>query len=155
MDSKHLASAPSSIAAAGFRSFASWQRRDSSCRISRAMADSRLRRRPRRSCAVQEGFAFVSIRAARHVPKPNRKIAEATELHPVARSLWEALRAWRLEEARRQELPPYVIFHDSTLIEVARRRPVSITSLATIPGAGASKLERYGSAIIEIVSRSK
>ena len=67
--------------------------------------------------------------------------------------LWEALRAWRTEEARRQELPPYVIFHDSTLLEVARRRPISLTSLATIPGVGASKLERYGTEIIGIVAQ--
>jgi ATP-dependent DNA helicase RecQ len=89
----------------------------------------------------------------RQSPKPDRKIAEATELDPVARSLWEALRAWRLEEARRQELPPYVIFHDSTLLEVARQRPISLMSLAMIPGVGASKLERYGSAIIGMVAQ--
>ena len=89
----------------------------------------------------------------RQSPKPDRKIAEATELDPGARALWEALRAWRLEEARRQELPPYVIFHDSTLLEVARRRPISLTSLAMIPGIGANKLERYGSAIIGIVAQ--
>jgi ATP-dependent DNA helicase RecQ len=86
-------------------------------------------------------------------PKPNRKIVDATELDLGARALWEVLRAWRLEEARRQELPPYVIFHDSTLLEVARRRPASLTSLATIPGVGASKLERYGSAIIGMVAQ--
>ena len=91
--------------------------------------------------------------ATRRNPKPDREIAEATELDPGARALWEALRAWRLEEARRQELPPYVIFHDSTLLEVARRRPSSLTSLAMIPGVGASKLERYGSAIIGIVAQ--
>ena len=90
----------------------------------------------------------------RQSPKPDRKIAEATELDPVARSLWEALRSWRLEEARRQELPPYVIFHDSTLLEVARRRPISLMSLAIIPGVGASKLERYGSAIIGMVAQT-
>jgi ATP-dependent DNA helicase RecQ len=89
----------------------------------------------------------------RQSPKPDRKIAEATELDPVARSLWEALRAWRLEEACRQELPPYVIFHDSTLLEVARQRPISLMSLAMIPGIGASKLERYGSAIIGMVAQ--
>ena len=89
----------------------------------------------------------------RQVPKPDRKIAEATELDPVARSLWKALRAWRLEEARRQELPPYVIFHDSTLLEVARQRPISLMSLAMIPGVGASKLELYGSAIIGMVAQ--
>ena len=85
--------------------------------------------------------------------KADRKIAEATELDPGARALWEALRAWRLEEARCQELPPYVIFHDSTLLEAARRRPTSLTSLAAIPGVGASKLERYGNAIIGIVAQ--
>jgi ATP-dependent DNA helicase RecQ len=90
----------------------------------------------------------------RQSPKPDRKIAEAAELDPGARALWEALRAWRLEEARRQELPPYVIFHDSTLIEVAQRRPTSLTSLAMIPGVGASKLERYGSAIIGMVAQN-
>jgi ATP-dependent DNA helicase RecQ len=90
----------------------------------------------------------------RQSPKPDRKIAQATELDPVARTLWEALRAWRLEEARRQELPPYVIFHDSTLLEVARRRPISLTSLAIIPGVGASKLERYGSVIIGMVAQT-
>jgi ATP-dependent DNA helicase RecQ len=84
---------------------------------------------------------------------PDRKIAKATELDPVARSLWEALRAWRLEEARCQELPPYVIFHDSTLLEVARQRPISLMSLAMIPGVGASKLERYGSAVVGIVAQ--
>jgi ATP-dependent DNA helicase RecQ len=76
-----------------------------------------------------------------------------SDLDPAAWLLWEALRAWRLQEARRQELPPYVIFHDSTLTEIARRRPGSLTALASIPGVGSSKLERYGSAIIDIVAR--
>jgi ATP-dependent DNA helicase RecQ len=91
----------------------------------------------------------------RHSAEPGSKGATANELEPEARAIWESLRTWRLEEARRQELPPYVIFHDATLIEVARRRPVSLISLATIPGVGASKLDRYGSAIIEIVSQSR
>jgi ATP-dependent DNA helicase RecQ len=89
----------------------------------------------------------------RQSPKPDRKVAKATELDPGARALWEVLRAWRLEESRRQELPPYVIFHDSTLLEVARRRPVSLPSLAILPGVGASKLERYGNAIIGLVAQ--
>jgi superfamily II DNA helicase RecQ len=46
-----------------------------------------------------------------------------------------------------------VIFHDSTLLEEARRRPISLTSLAMIPGVGASKLERYGNAIIGMVAQ--
>src|SRR6266542_3541899 len=67
-----------------------------------------------------------------------------------AQALWTALRAWRLGEARRQELPPYVIFHDATLIEVARRRPLSLDTLAEIPGIGHSKLERYGAALLAV-----
>ena len=62
------------------------------------------------------------------------------------------LRAWRLDEARRQELPPYVIFHDATLIEVARRQPTSLDALADIPGIGRSKLDRYGDAILAIIA---
>ncbi|MBV8507521.1 MAG: DNA helicase RecQ [Alphaproteobacteria bacterium] len=91
----------------------------------------------------------------RRTARPDRKSGTgAAELDPVGRSLWEALRAWRLEEARRQELPPYVIFHDSTLTEVARRRPSSLAALAEIPGVGRSKLERYGSAVVAVVAGS-
>jgi ATP-dependent DNA helicase RecQ len=74
------------------------------------------------------------------------------ELDPAAQALWTALRAWRLDEARRQELPPYVIFHDATLIEVARRRPASLDALAAIPGIGRSKLDRYGAAVLAVTA---
>jgi ATP-dependent DNA helicase RecQ len=79
--------------------------------------------------------------------------AAAPDLDPAAQTLWTALRAWRLDEARRQELPPYVIFHDATLIEVARRRPTSAQALADIPGIGRSKLERYGAALLAVVTK--
>ena len=71
---------------------------------------------------------------------------------PAAQGLWEKLRTWRLDEARRQELPPYVIFHDATLIEVARRRPASLAALADIPGIGRSKLDRYGAAVLAVTA---
>jgi len=61
------------------------------------------------------------------------------------------LKAWRLEEARRQALPAYVILHDATLAEIARRRPRDLDSLAGIPGIGARKLERYGPALLEVL----
>ncbi len=73
-------------------------------------------------------------------------------LDPAAQSLWDRLRAWRLDEARRQELPPYVIFHDATLIEVARRQPATLASLADIPGIGRSKLDRYGAALLTVTA---
>jgi ATP-dependent DNA helicase RecQ len=84
-----------------------------------------------------------------------RKSAKAPAglaLDPAAQDLWNALRAWRLDEARRQELPPYVIFHDATLIEVARRRPTALAALADIPGIGRSKLERYGAALLAVTA---
>ncbi len=81
-----------------------------------------------------------------------RSGAARSELDPAAQALWEALRAWRLATARHQELPPYVIFHDATLIEIARRRPRSLAALAQIPGIGRSKLERYGDAVVAIVT---
>jgi ATP-dependent DNA helicase RecQ len=62
------------------------------------------------------------------------------------------LKAWRLEEARRQALPAYVILHDATLAEIARRRPRDLDSLAGIPGIGARKLERYGPALLGLLS---
>jgi ATP-dependent DNA helicase RecQ len=73
-------------------------------------------------------------------------------LDPQGEALWQALRAWRLEEARHQEVPPYVIFHDATLFEVARRRPTTLAALSTIPGIGRSKLERYGEALLAIIT---
>jgi ATP-dependent DNA helicase RecQ len=99
------------------------------------------------------------LRFRREVPRPpprrarnGAKAPAALDLDPAAQSLWQALRAWRLDEARRQELPPYVIFHDATLIEVARRRPDSLAALADIPGIGRSKLDRYGAALLAVAA---
>ena len=78
----------------------------------------------------------------------------AAALDPVAQRSWERLRAWRLEEARRQEVPPYVIFHDATLLEVTRRRPASRDALAQIPGIGRSKLDRYGDALLAVIAEA-
>jgi ATP-dependent DNA helicase RecQ len=90
----------------------------------------------------------VRERGSRGKPAtPTDRIPDA-----AAEALWTALRAWRLDEARRQHVPPYVIFHDATLIEVARRRPASLAGLAEIPGVGRSKLDRYGAALLAVLS---
>ncbi|MFO7629741.1 MAG: DNA helicase RecQ [Prochlorococcaceae cyanobacterium] len=62
--------------------------------------------------------------------------------------LVSALKGWRLEQARQQGVPPYVVFHDRTLLELAARRPASLAELAAIGGIGAAKLERYGEALL-------
>ncbi len=68
--------------------------------------------------------------------------------------LFEALRAWRLERARADAVPPYVIFHDTTLAAIAERRPRSLADLAGIPGIGPTKLDRYGEELISVVVRA-
>lgn len=69
-------------------------------------------------------------------------------LDGVDAGLLADLKSWRLEEARTQSVPAYVILHDSTLIELARQRPDDMDELADIPGFGARKVERYGEALL-------
>jgi ATP-dependent DNA helicase RecQ len=65
-----------------------------------------------------------------------------------------ALKAWRLEQARLQGVPPYVVFHDRTLMELAARRPLDRDELATIGGIGAAKLERYGDGLLALFAQA-
>ena len=66
-------------------------------------------------------------------------------------TLVAALRNWRREQARLQGVPPYVVFHDRTLLELAARRPTSLDELAGVGGIGAAKLERYGEALLAVL----
>jgi ATP-dependent DNA helicase RecQ len=66
-------------------------------------------------------------------------------------ALFQALRAWRLQVAREHGVPAYTVFHDSTLEEIARRRPGSTEELSEVSGVGAIKLERYGAAVLDLV----
>jgi ATP-dependent DNA helicase RecQ len=68
----------------------------------------------------------------------------------VNEDLLSALKNWRREQARQQGVPPYVVFHDRTLMELAARRPLDRDALATIGGIGAAKLERYGDALLAL-----
>jgi ATP-dependent DNA helicase RecQ len=65
--------------------------------------------------------------------------------------LWLALKAKRLELAREQGVPPYVIFHDSTLQEIFNRRPASVDEIAQISGVGQAKLARYADAFLGVL----
>jgi len=96
----------------------------------------------------------LSLRVLRKA-KPERRSSrrEATGALPAAdHALFEKLRATRLELARAQSVPPYVIFHDKTLAEMAARRPRSIADLGAIPGVGEAKLARYGQAFLAVVN---
>ena len=65
--------------------------------------------------------------------------------------VFQALREWRRGVAREHGVPAYTVLHDTSLREIASRRPQSIESLAEVSGIGATKLVRYGQAIIEVV----
>ncbi len=62
-----------------------------------------------------------------------------------------ALKTWRREQAREQGVPPYVVFHDRTLVELAARRPAHLSDLAQVSGIGSAKLERYGEAVLAVI----
>jgi len=65
--------------------------------------------------------------------------------------LFDALRQWRSTTAKAQSVPPYVIFHDSVLREISGYRPSDLDALGEIKGVGASKLQRYGRAVLAII----
>jgi DNA helicase II / ATP-dependent DNA helicase PcrA len=65
----------------------------------------------------------------------------------------QVLREWRLERAKAEGVPAYVVFHDSVLQAIAAARPASLGELAQIPGIGPAKLERYGSDLLAVVQR--
>jgi ATP-dependent DNA helicase RecQ len=77
--------------------------------------------------------------------------AAAAGLSAADAGLLEQLKAWRLEQAREQAVPAYVILHDRTLAEIAASRPQDIDALGMISGIGAKKLERYGNALLALV----
>jgi ATP-dependent DNA helicase RecQ len=83
-----------------------------------------------------------------------RSLRNAVDLPPDAHGLFDALRAERSRFAKQQGVPPYVIFHDSTLRAMALARPRRLDEMAALPGMGSSKLERYGAAFLKVVRDS-
>ncbi len=105
---------------------------------------------PAGKAALQNPAALDSlIRPAKKRRPPKRDEAALD----VDEALFQALRAWRLEQARTQQVPPYVIFHDSHLRAIAAHRPVTREALLEVKGVGPSKLEKYGTAVIELVRK--
>ena len=84
-------------------------------------------------------------------PKRARARRGASPDHPHD-PLFEALRACRRDLAKEAGMPPYVIFHDSTLREMAELKPTSIQALGRVAGVGAAKLDRYGAAFVKVIA---
>ena len=110
-------------------------------------------------------MARGSLRLRRPVERPpakrkSRRGAEgsrtvkAGSVAPANEIVFEALREWRREVAKEHGVPAYTVFHDSTLQEVSRVMPQSLDELRGISGIGATKLDRYGATLLEVVRES-
>jgi ATP-dependent DNA helicase RecQ len=97
------------------------------------------------------GLSLARQRAPQKGEPRRRSRAESESWEGVDRTLFERLRGVRLDIARARGVPPYVIFHDATLREMARLRPTSIPSLMTVKGVGARKAEDLGGIFIEAI----
>ena len=81
--------------------------------------------------------------------KPEAELTAADE------ALYDALKAWRIDTAREENVPAFVILHDSVLREIARSRPKDKDALSRISGIGESKLARFGDGILDRVHPQK
>lgn len=98
-----------------------------------------LRKEPKRPTASRASGGGRGERKAR---------AAAPELPAELVPAFEALRAWRAEQAREQGVPAYIIFHDATLREIATARPSTVAELGAINGVGEKKLATYGEGVL-------
>jgi ATP-dependent DNA helicase RecQ len=96
----------------------------------------------------QELIVHMAAPVKRSRARPATAAAPATENG----ALFERLRALRKRLADEHGLPPYVVFHDATLREMAERRPLNLTQFADIPGVGQAKLARYGDHFIAAIA---
>jgi ATP-dependent DNA helicase RecQ len=101
------------------------------------------------------GEAELWLRKYEKAQKTRKPAAakSAGSLQGADNELFEALRTHRKQLAEQQDVPPYVILHDKTLVAICEQRPHTIEELAEIPGIGARKLDLYGDELLRIVAR--
>ncbi|MGW1590707.1 DNA helicase RecQ [Streptomyces sp. NPDC002386] len=110
--------------------------------VLRRERDVPLRKEPKKPATSRAGSSRGERKAK----------AAAAELPGELVPAFEALRAWRAEQAREQGVPAYVIFHDATLREIVIRRPGSVRELGTVGGVGEKKLATYGEGVLEVLN---
>ncbi len=106
---------------------------------------------------VLKGGQRIELRRDAAAAKPSRRekrAAAAAALGDADTGLLTALKALRVKLAQAQRVPAYVVFSDRTLIELAAHRPESLRAMREIHGVGDAKLERYGSAFLEVIQDS-
>jgi len=104
-----------------------------------------------RDAAKGEGLALARQRVMRTEATRLRSRAETESWQDVDRDLFDRLRAVRLEIARSRGVPPYVVFHDATLREMARLRPTTLNQLLAVKGVGARKAEDLGETFLNAI----
>jgi ATP-dependent DNA helicase RecQ len=94
----------------------------------------------------------VQVAASKPAATGKTKRAAPTELPASAVPVFELLRAWRAASAKEQGVPAYVIFHDSTLRQIATDAPATLAELGKVSGVGENKLAKYGQQILDTLS---
>jgi DNA helicase-2/ATP-dependent DNA helicase PcrA len=115
--------------------------------LSWAAARSPGQRRSRRPSRFLDG-----LRPDGERPRPSTAKRRAAAPEAADAELFARLRAWRRAEAQAQNVPPYVVFSDATLVAIADARPLSRAALARISGVGPAKLERYGDGLLGLLA---
>jgi ATP-dependent DNA helicase RecQ len=109
---------------------------------------------PEGRAALQDPSMLDGLLSPAQEPRrPRKSLKKDAEGLDVDQALFEALRAWRLEQARAQGVSPFIVFYDSHLRAIAAHRPVTLEALAELKGVGPRKLEKYGSAVIQLVRK--
>ncbi|MGV9348280.1 DNA helicase RecQ [Streptomyces spiralis] len=120
---------------------------DASATVLRREREVPLRKEPKRPAASRSGSSSGSSASSGR----GRSKAAVAELPEELLPAFEALRAWRAEQAREQGVPAYVIFHDATLREIVMLRPTSVAQLGTVGGVGEKKLATYGEGVLAVL----
>ena len=85
--------------------------------------------------------------------KPSKRRGKTTYVLQVEdEDLMEALRELRKRLADEADVPPYVVFHDATLVEMIERRPTTLAEMSEINGVGQAKLTKYGDTFLEVIA---
>ena len=98
---------------------------------------------------------FLTQRAAPAVFRPREEGLERSGQQPEDQELMAALKATRLQLARQEEVPLYVIFSNATLADMARRRPQTMEEFLSVSGVGEVKARKYGAAFLAVLARAE
>jgi len=106
-----------------------------------------------KSRPLLRGEISLQLRKQKKTSKTKTGSQKSTGLREMDEELFEALRQCRYNLSKSEGVPPYVIFHDKTLIEMTRQRPQELKDMSLIPGIGDKKLDKFGQAFLDIINQ--